>query len=1242
MKHKLIRAALGLLLFLSLLPAAIATAAISYQTSAGFNIIGVTPALKSAHPGAYALLNAWKNSGVTAVESFDRTNKVMLRAELDGSNNPAGNDFPLQENEALFLYAGTAAALDLGDVPECSPLSLDAGFGLKSFFCLPSAFHASDLINSLGIPSILSVSKFDNRASKWITAAVNNGTIVGEDFPLLAGEGYIIYAAAEVVNWVTPLQRFSFDPATASLHQEESGISLNLTIPFPAPAGGVPVGLLSSDPSTLTVPALVTIPGGTSSVSVPVTALPTGSPVDQVVQVRAARPNWTDGTAAVTVKPKLTVNLAPTTTLTGKGWTYYLTVSLTEAAPTGGLIVTLTTSTTGVVSCPATATVPAGATSAQVTVTALNPGTVTITATSPQALTGTTNIVTVKPVQTVDIGPVLGAPVGVMVTKPSSTAGTTATYKPVTSSSIGVAVGSVITGLSPDRGAIGTTDMLLRINGAGLAAVTSVAFLPPDGITVQDGTLAYAGDGSFVDVRISLADTAPVSQRTVIVTSASGTVRPAAPGANSFRVTHRPPQLWSLIPNSQVTGTTFTLQVNGRNLQQASEIAFIPPDDISVGNPPTVSSYGTLASVTASISSAAAAGYRTVAITAPGGSTTSAPSAANAFEVRSSTPPPGNTYAAYTPIVSPSVGVAVQTPVSSTTQTATYKPVTAAAVGVAVGPVISAITPPRGAIGTTGLAVRVNGTGLAAATGMTFNPSTGITVQDGTFRASADGGYAEAVIDIAQNAPVTTRTVLLGGAAARPAGPGANLFTVTLPMPEILSIQPISKQTGSTFTLTVFGRNLNSASTIDFTPPDGVTVANPPSVSTDGTLATATVILAPNAPVGARVVTITTPGGTTSATPTPANTFTITALPPTVYSQLVAPQVGILVTQPSTTSSRLATYSPVLALPVGVMVTTAPSPTSAYVTYRPVVSPSVGVAVGPVITGIAPAAIEPGTTQNITIYGAGLNDMAAVQFQPPTGLTIGTPVPAGDGLSAVVSVTTSSTVAVGPKTLVVSSASGAVRPSVSYANILLTGPTPTISSMTVGAGSPLAAAGTTVTLTINGSHLQGATEVRFDPAADILVNNPPTYYADGQGEHLSVTIIIAFTASGGERVVTVTTPYGASDAAASPNNTFTVVAQIGGIAPGKISDEPVLARGTAVPSGPVRSGQQFDPRGGVLLTGLTTRPWEQKRPVPPAEAERLSRSGVKPAMEGVRDVFRPDRAGHRSAAGSRGPPLFPA
>jgi len=1207
-----------------------------YQVKPGFNLVGVTTSLRSQYVSAFPLLNAWKGApGVTAIESYDHASGAMLRAELNGGA-PGGSDFPLNENGALFVYAGSGGTASLGDNSACSPPEFKTGFNLASFFCLSANFTSSELLASLGVSSILSISRFDNTSARWITTAVDGATIVGERFNIVPGEGYVIYASADVLNWTSPTQKLVFNPDTLTVRQEQTGASLNLTIPYPAPAGGLNVDLMSTDTSVLTVPSSVTISQGTTSASVAIAPLLSGSTVDQLVEVHASSPNWTSGKAVVTVRPKPTVNLSPATTLTGQGWTYFLTVSLTEAAPVGGLAVTLASSPAGIVSCPATVVISEGALSTQVTATATTIGTATITASAPgKALSGTTNVVTVKAIQTIGIGPTMSAPVGIMVSSSTATAPMT-TYTPIISRAVGVNVGSVVTGLAPNHGAVGTADMILRVNGYGLSTATTITFNPPDGITAQNGSLFNAPDGSYVEVPISIDANAPISQRTVLVSTSTGVIPPASPGANIFRVTYPQPEILGLNPIRGQVGSLFTMTVSGKDLFSAGSIDFTPTTGVSVNNPPTVGSDGATATVTVFISADAPTGARVVTVTTPAGTTSNTPSAANTFTV---TTDAGVTYPS---IVSQSVGVLVTSATATTMQSATYSPTLSLPVGVAVGPVITSVTPPSGAIGSTGLLVRVNGSDLVSATSLTFTPSTGITIQEGTFSVAGDGSFAEVMIDIAQDAPLTPRTVLLGGIAALPSAPGANIFRVTYPQPEILGINPIRGQVGSTFTLSVLGKNLNSASGINFSPVTGISVNNPPAVSGDGSTATVTVSIAANAPTGASVVTVTTPGGTTSSVASAANAFTVTTDAGTIYAPVTSQAVGVLVTSATSTTTQPATYSPVLSLPIGVVVMSAPMPTTQDVNYSPIVSRNVGVSVGASVTGLTSNTIEPGTTSVITINGVGLDQVNAVQIQPSTGFTINAVTPSVDGLSVTVSISVDAGVSVGTKTVIISSPSGMIPPASAGANLLFTGPKPVINSIVpileVANGIPF-------TLTVHGAHLQGATEVRIlgtdgiHDADGIHVNNPPTYYTDTEGEHAAVTVIIDSNATGGQRTVIISTPYGTTDPAPTAANIFTVDQPVHGWnLPMPGDDKPALARANTDAPAPVQeNGSKLDPSAAMFASVVPRTRTDKRLSAATETALTVMYAPSRPSY-GVREIIGDDRKRNYRLAGYRGPP----
>jgi hypothetical protein len=142
-----------------------------------------------------------------------------------------------------------------------------------------------------------------------------------------------------------------------------------VTLSSPAPSGGTVVTLSSSNTAVATVPTSVTIPPGSTSTTF------TASTSDVSFQTLVT---FTASASGVTESATLKVNPAPSpatiasftlnpTSVHG-GNTSQGTVTLTELAPSGGTVVTLTSSNTGVATVPASVTVPAGAQSATFTV----------------------------------------------------------------------------------------------------------------------------------------------------------------------------------------------------------------------------------------------------------------------------------------------------------------------------------------------------------------------------------------------------------------------------------------------------------------------------------------------------------------------------------------------------------------------------------------------------------------------------------------------------------------------------------------------------------------------------------------------------------------------------------------------------------------------------------------------------------------------------------------------------------
>jgi hypothetical protein len=137
-----------------------------------------------------------------------------------------------------------------------------------------------------------------------------------------------------------------------------------------APSGGAVVTLVSSNSAVASMPASVTVPAGSDRTSFTVTTAPVSSSTTVTLN---ANYNGTWAATSLIVSPasspatlaSLAVN--PSSVVGGNGSTG--TATLSAAAPTGGALVSLSSSNTAVATVPASVTIAAGATSATFAVT---------------------------------------------------------------------------------------------------------------------------------------------------------------------------------------------------------------------------------------------------------------------------------------------------------------------------------------------------------------------------------------------------------------------------------------------------------------------------------------------------------------------------------------------------------------------------------------------------------------------------------------------------------------------------------------------------------------------------------------------------------------------------------------------------------------------------------------------------------------------------------------------------------
>lgn len=434
-------------------------------------------------------------------------------------------------------------------------------------------------------------------------------------------------------------------------------------------------------------------------------------------------------------------------------------------------------------------------------------------------------------------------------------------------------------------------------------------------------------------------------------------------------------------------------------------------------------------------------------------------------------------------------------------------------VGVVVGGHLRDIVPKAVPLGAS-MTLTLFGKGLETATAVSLVPADGVTL--GSLMVAPDGLSATLSISVSDNAPAALRQIVLtDGAGNRfPASRAdSDRLLIAYPAPVVESITPMFGTVGAPTSVTLRGRNLQQGK-VQLSPGTGIQVDGSPVVNADGTAMTFNLGIGSFTALGEHLVRVSTPGGESTNLKGPENTFAVvTALNETV-TPITAPQVGVVL-----------------------QADTPPPSSQAY----GLEASHVGIAMGPVVTGMAPRAGIIGETVSLTLQGQELTGVTALSFTPADGVTVQSLTPAADGRSVNASVEIAANA---PKTLrTVKAWAGTVEilfSDIRQSQFQVTAPLPRIDSvapvnLAVGTG-PFA-------LTVRGVNFKDASQVAVSPASGITVSQPPTVNVDSS--EITVNVTVDSAAAIGQRVVTVTTPAGATGGTATPANTLNIVNTLG-------------------------------------------------------------------------------------------------
>ena len=388
--------------------------------------------------------------------------------------------------------------------------------------------------------------------------------------------------------------------------------------------------------------------------------------------------------------------------------------------------------------------------------------------------------------------------------------------------------------------------------------------------------------------------------------------------------------------------------------------------------------------------------------------------------------------------------------------------------------------------------------------------------------------------------------------------------------PTVTGLSPDPAVHGQTIALTVTGTNLAGSSVLTFLKkgaPDPALAASGLQANAEGTQLQATVTLAPSAALGPRIVTVTTPAGTSSATATTANTFTVlgqlTLVPD--FLSLVEGQSGGL-------TAQLSAPAPAGGLTMNL---------ASAATGIASVPATLTVAGGTTNASTAVTAAGPGTTNIIAAaagFAGGLSAVTVVRDTTPPAVTITSP---GGGL-----MTKQSTVTV--QGTATDAASG-------VASVTVNGVAATLGAGTFTAANvPLSAEGAntliaTATDRAGNTATASVTTVRDTTPPAVAITSPATGALTNQ---TSLTVMGTVTDVNGVAAVTVNgvaavvsgSGFQAAGVALQAEGGNTLVAMVTDAAGNTATASVTVTRSTAVPTLTITS-----PADGATLSAASVQ-----------------------------------------------------
>jgi hypothetical protein len=163
----------------------------------GFNLISAS-ANTSMNAFTYLSLIDSSRTKVEKIERYNRTSGIVQTAFFNGSGIASGDNFPLIAGEGLVIYLKEDMDIGLSQ-NNCPEFNLKTGTNWAGTPCQTVNASAFTLLKAIGDESFVSsIQRYNTDTGKFETASYLNGQPVGVNFPIKAGEGYIINMKQDV------------------------------------------------------------------------------------------------------------------------------------------------------------------------------------------------------------------------------------------------------------------------------------------------------------------------------------------------------------------------------------------------------------------------------------------------------------------------------------------------------------------------------------------------------------------------------------------------------------------------------------------------------------------------------------------------------------------------------------------------------------------------------------------------------------------------------------------------------------------------------------------------------------------------------------------------------------------------------------------------------------------------------------------------------------------------------------